>query len=581
MKDRLAENISAVLAALAADSYFPNAAPPNVELTIPKLEAHGDYATNVALIAAKGAGKNPHDVAREIVKRLGDAGGLIERTQIAGPGFINFFLKKAGLFDVIRRVAAERYHFGRVDDGADRRVLVEFVSANPTGPLHIGHGRGAVTGDALSRVLAAAGFHVSREYYINDAGVQIETLGRSTWLRYRQLIDKKNEPLADGLYQGAYIREHARALRAERGGGLTEADIPMIAQFAAGRILKEIEDDLAAIGVTFDHFYSERSLHERGLVRQKLEALKASGLAFEQDGALWFRSTHYGDEKDRVLVKSTGETTYLAADVAYHGDKIDRGFDQLIDIWGADHHGYIARMKAAIGALGRDPHMLTCLLIQMVNLLRGGERVSMSTRAGEFVTLRELTGEVGADATRFFFLMRRHDSQLDFDVDLAKDRSNKNPVFYVQYMHARICSVFAKAAEAGIDVPDADAILAAGAGGDNIGDAMPIVETILAKPKGDAGINLSRLGESEEVQIAQHLAELPNVVRRAALDREPHRLTVYVMELAGMFHPYYFQHRIISDDAELTRTRLAFLWAIRQATRNVLAILGISAPETM
>ncbi len=550
MKDQLAAKIGEALARAAAE-WGVDAPVPDVQLTIPKHADHGDYATNVAMMFAKVAGKNPREIATKLVEQLGYAGGLVRRCDIAGPGFINFFVNTASVFDVVRRIEAEGASFGRTAVGVGRRVLVEFVSANPTGPLHIGHGRGAVVGDALASLLDAAGFAVEREYYVNDAGLQIQTLGRSTYLRYRQLIDGVTGPLEQGLYQGDYMIDHARALRAERGDGVTEADIPEISLWTGARILREILDDLAALGVRFDRCFSEKTLYDAGTVDRALQTLRDGGFAFDEEGALWLDTVRFGDEKNRVLVKSNGEKTYLAGDVAYHANKIDRGFDELIDIWGADHHGYVARMKAAIAALGRDPNALSVLLIQMVSLMRGGERVSMSTRAGEFYTLQELREEVGRDSTRWFFLMRRYDAQLDFDVDLAKERSNKNPVFYVQYMHARICSIFAKAAEAGVSIPRA------------------------------ADVDFAKLTAPEEVEIAQRLAELPNVVTQSALAREPHRLTVYLSELAGLFHPYYFQHRILTDDAALTAARLALCAAVKQATANALAILGINAPETM
>lgn len=550
MKEQLAAKIGEALARSAA-KWGTEAPVPDVQLTIPKHADHGDYATNVAMMFAKTVGKNPREIATALVDELGDAGGLVRRADIAGPGFINLFVNTASVFEVVRRVEAEGSSFGRTTAGAGKRVLVEFVSANPTGPLHIGHGRGAVVGDALASLLDASGFAVEREYYVNDAGLQIQTLGRSTVLRYRQLIDGKSGPLEQGLYQGDYMIDHARALRAERGDGVTDADIPEISLWTGGRILREILDDLAALGVRFDRCFSEKTLYDAGTVDATLSTLRDGGFAFDDEGALWLDTVRFGDEKNRVLVKSNGEKTYLAGDVAYHANKIDRGFDELIDIWGADHHGYVARMKAAIAALGRDPNALSVLLIQMVSLMRGGERVSMSTRAGEFYTLRELREEVGRDSTRWFFLMRRYDAQLDFDVDLAKERSNKNPVFYVQYMHARICSIFAKAAEAGVAIPRA------------------------------ADVDFAKLTAPEEVELAQRLAELPNVVTQSALMREPHRLTVYLSELAGLFHPYYFQHRILTDDAALTAARLALCAAVKRATANALAILGINAPETM
>ncbi len=552
MKDKLIEIIEKAVADFAAKNLPEGVKPPKVGVSIPKHEGQGDYAANIAMPLAGLAKMKPLDIAEKIVAFIAIA-DPIEKIEIAPPGFINFFLKSTGHFDVLGRIEKEGNEYGRVDAGKGRRVLLEFVSANPTGPLHVGHARGAVFGDALAAVMQAGGFDVEKEYYVNDAGLQIKNLGRSTFERYRQLIDGEIKPLEDkNLYQGEYIVDHARVLREQRGDGLTEDDIPEIALWTAGRILDQIRGDLDAIGVNIEVYFSEKSLHDSGAVRKMIEDLRARDLAYDKDGALWFRSEDlWPGDSDRVLIKSGGEATYLTSDIAYHGDKINRGFDEMIDVWGADHHGYIPRMKAAIKALGKEPEMLSCMLIQMVNLTRGDERVSMSTRAGEFVTLREVVDEVGKDAARFFFLMRRHDSQLDFDLDLAKEQSNKNPVFYVQYMHARICSIFKKAAEEGVTVP------------------------------AFADFDAAKLVEPEETQIAQHLLQFPEVVQRAAEQREPHRIPAYLSELAGMFHPYYFKHRIVGDDPALSAARLHLCGAVRRVTQNALALLGINAPETM
>ncbi len=553
MKEKLIAIIQEAVESFAAKHLEEGVKLPQVGVTIPKHKAHGDYATNIAMPLAGIAKMKPRDIAEELVSIIGDGGGLIEKTEIAGPGFINYFVKTGSHFDILRRIEKEGDSFGRVDAGKGIKVLLEFVSANPTGPLHVGHARGAVFGDALASIMNAGGYKVTKEYYINDAGLQIKNLGLSVFERYRQLISDEIKPLENkDLYQGEYIIDHARALREKRGDDLSEEDIPELALWAAERILEEIRGDLAAIGVKIENYFSEKSLHDSGAIKKMLDDLREKDLVYEKDGALWFRSGDLwpGDE-DRVLIKSGGEATYMTSDIAYHAEKIGRGFDEMIDVWGADHHGYIPRMKAAIKALGKPPEMLTLMLIQMVNLTRGSERISMSTRAGKFVTLREVVKEVGKDAARFFFLMRRHDSQLDFDLDLAKEKSNQNPVFYVQYMHARICSIFAKAREGGVEIPSFD------------------------------NIDTASLIESEETQIAQHLSQFPEVVRRAALQREPHRLTRYLSELAGMFHPYYYKHRIVGEDPALSAARLHLCGAVRQVARNALAMIDINAPVSM
>lgn len=523
---------------------------PDIRISIPKERKFGDYSSNLAMILAKKAGMPPRDIAAKLIEILGDGEGIISRAEIAGPGFINFFVDPAGMFDVLKKIEAMGDDYGKSDAGGGRKVQVEFVSANPTGPLHVGHGRNAVYGDTLAAIMNAAGYDTYKEYYINDAGFQIQTLGKSTFLRYRELLDEKID-IPEGYYVGDYLVGVAEKLREEKGDDLAEEDVPEIALFAAEVILGMIRNDCANVGVLFDNWFSEKTLHDAGRISQTLENLKQEKTAYDKDGALWFNTTQYGDDKDRVLIKSDGQKTYFAADVAYHADKYERGFDMAINVWGADHHGYIPRMKAAVMAMGKDPDDLDILLIQLVTLTRGGEVQQMSTRSGQFVPLSELAGEVGKDALRYFYLMRRHDAQLEFDIDLALEQSNKNPVFYVQYMHARVCSIFAKAEKMEVVVPSAE----------------------------DAA--LSRLEQPEEKELARHLAEFPRLIADSARYREPHRLIGYMHELATKFHHYYHHNRVISEDSELTGARLVLCKTARQVLKNALTLAGINAPVTM
>ena len=550
MKSELIKLFDQAARQLIDDGRIRSIPIPEPQVTIPKERKFGDYATNLAMILGKKAGMPPREMAALLVEQIGDGGGMVLRCEIAGPGFVNVFVDQAGMFRILRRIEQEGDRFGRSDVGRKTRIQVEFVSANPTGPLHVGHGRNAIYGDTLARLLDAAGYEVQKEYYVNDAGLQIATLGRSTFLRYRQLLGD-DVTMPEGHYVGDYLIDVATSLRAERGDDLTEQDIPQIALFAADKILNSIRSDLETVGVTFDNWFSEKSLHNENRIDQTLQWLQEKKLAYEKDGALWFATEQYGDDKDRVLVKSDGEKTYFAADVAYHADKYERGFDQVINVWGADHHGYIPRMKAAVQALGRTPDDLDILLIQLVTLTRKGEVQQMSTRAGAFVTLAELGREVGSDALRYFYLMRRHDAQLEFDIDLAREQTNKNPVFYVQYMHARICSIFAKAEQ-----------------------------EKLAQPRFD-DVDVAKLEVAEEKELVRHLAEFPQVVVRAAQHREPHWLIGYLYELANQFHYYYHQNRVICDDVDLTAARLLLCRAARQVLQNGLAMAGIGAPKTM
>ena len=432
--------------------------------------------------------------------------------------------------------------------------MVEFVSANPTGPLHIGHGRGAALGDAVARVLTFTGYEVSREYYINDVGNQMNNLGRATYLRYLELQGRE-QVFPDDLYQGAYVYDVAREIIDQEGDRfLSEAEadaVPFFTRFASDTILQGIKVDLQAFGVEFDTWFSESQLFERGEVQAALEQFRSEGLAYEQDGALWFAASRYDDEKDRVVIKEDGKTTYFASDIAYHRDKVQRGFTHMIDIWGADHHGYIPRMRACLSALGIAEDAFSVILVQMVNLLREGTPVAMSTRSGEFVTLREVIDEVGSDAARFSFLTRRSDAQLDFDLEVAKKQSDENPVYYVQYAHARICSITRVAAEKGIDLP------------------------------GYRDIDAALLTADEELDLIKKLSQFTATISGSARAREPHRVAVYLMELVGQFHSYYNKHRVVTDDQALSSARLYLMNCIKIVLRNGLTLLGVSAPEKM
>jgi arginyl-tRNA synthetase len=527
---------------------------PIIEIT--RDRRFGDYATNVAMVLASGEKTSPRKLAEVIAREILDVDGQkdIERAEVAGPGFINLTMKGFFWERVLKAVLVEGGNYANGTLGRGRKIQVEFVSANPTGPLHVGHGRGAAMGDALANVLDAAGFDVQREYYINDAGNQIQTLGRSVYARYLELCGSETEFPEDG-YRGDYIVRIARGLRDEVGdkylGEDPEAAIEEIARYAADLTLEDIRNDLEEFGVTFDRWFSERTLLEKDEISQTLDELQRSGHLYRQDGALWFRTSAMDDDKDRVVIKADGALTYFASDVAYHRNKYGRGFSRVINIWGADHHGYIARMKAGVMALGRDREDLDVLLVQLVNLQRHGKPVAMSTRAGEFVTLREVREEVGRDAARFIFLTRKADSKLDFDLDLAKEKSTDNPVYYVQYAHARICSIIRNARQQGFGVPDSE----------NTG--------------------ISRLILPEERELIRHLAALPDVIEGAALAMEPHRLTIFLREIATTLHNYYYHHRVLVDDKELSEARLALMVAVKTAVAKALSLLGVSAPERM
>ncbi|GFN34017.1 arginine--tRNA ligase [Paenibacillus xylaniclasticus] len=553
--EQLYANIKTAIAdAVVAAGIAAREELPELVLEVPRDKSHGDLATNAAMQLTKLAKRNPRQIAEAIIAGLDKAAASIESAEIAGPGFINFRLNKSYLYPVVNQVLNAGDNYGRVNDGTGKSVEVEFVSANPTGSLHLGHARGAAVGDALCNVLDFAGYDVTREYYINDAGNQVANLAYSIEARYKQAIGQDAEMPEDG-YHGADIVGFAQELAAQEGDRLLslpdDERFAFFRQYGLERELDKIKRDLARFRVSFDLWYSETSLYEQGLVEQGLEALRATGHVYEEDGATWLNTTQFGDDKNRVLVKNDGSYTYLTPDIAYHRVKYGRGYDRLINIWGADHHGYIPRMKAAMQALGNDPDKLTVLIAQMVSLFQNGEKVKMSKRTGKAVTMEDLMDEVGVDAIRYFFTMRSMDSHLDFDMDLAVSTSNENPVFYVQYAHARICSIFRQAEEQGVTM----------------------------RPLAD--IDLSHLVTEQEYDLLRKLGELPQEVSDAAEQYAPHRLIRYVYDLASQFHSYYRAERVMTDDAEQTQARLALLAATRVVIANVLRLVGVSAPERM
>jgi arginyl-tRNA synthetase len=525
---------------------------PAFEIETPKLAEHGDFASNIALLLASQAKMAPRRLAEILQENLDAPAGLLAKVEIAGPGFINFFIENAFWFGVLPEIHRLGPAYGNSDLGAGKKVQVEFVSANPTGPLHIGHGRGAALGDALANLLAATGHTVAREYYINDVGTQILTLGKSLYYRLRELQGEAVEFPADG-YQGDYMKEMAGEYLAEGGAVPAAPEEPTIrdlGRYAGDRILADIEKDLADFGVRFDRWFSETSLYQEGWVERTFARLRQEGLLYEQEGALWFASSRFGDDKDRVVRRSSGATTYFASDIAYHLHKFERSFDLMVDLWGADHHGYAPRLRAAAQALGFGER-LRIMLVQLVTLLRQGEPVAMTTRGGTFVTLREVIDEVGTDAARFIFLTRRSDAHLDFDLEVAKQQSQENPVYYVQYAHARLASVFRQPGAEGLEELAPDPAL------------------------------FSRLSLPEELELAKRLAAYPEAVEGAAVFLEPHRITYFLTELASQLHSYYYKHRFITEDAELTRARLALVKGVKTVLAHGLGLLGVSAPETM
>ncbi len=554
MKLKLKNIILEAARAAHENGELTSAEIPEPEIEEPKARAHGDFSTNIAMVMASIQKMAPRKIAEAVIAHLDDADGMIARTDIAGPGFLNFYMEKSAWYPVLQEIHDLNERYGFSDMGAGQKIQVEFVSSNPTGPLHIGHGRGAAVGDTIANLLAWCGYDVQKEYYINDSGRQIRTLGQSVLLRYKQLHGQQVEFPAE-CYQGEYIKDIAADLDSLKGRGLLdlpEADALMqCARYAADKILKGMQDDLIAFGVEFDCWFSEQSLYDTGRVKAILAEFRKQGAVYEDQGALWFKTSSFGDEKDRVVLKQDGQTTYFASDIAYHQDKYERGFDRVIDVWGADHHGYIPRMKAAVEACGHRRDQFDVILVQLVNLLRAGQPVAMSTRAGKFETLREVIDEVGRDAARFIFLTRHHESALDFDLELAKEKTNDNPVYYVQYVHARISSIMRKAA------------------GDGQGDAAWDGEAV------------ALLVEPEEIDLIKALARYPEIVRTAARSMEPHRITYYLTSLASAFHSYYNKHRVLVDEPLLRCGRLNLILAVQKVIRNGLTLLGVSAPTKM
>ncbi|MEW6721159.1 MAG: arginine--tRNA ligase, partial [Thermodesulfobacteriota bacterium] len=517
-------------------------------------ESHGDFSTNAAMQIARRLGKKPRPVAEELAAaiREEDREGRIASLEVAGPGFINIVLSEGAWAETLSMALEKGPRFGSSSVGAGETVHIEFVSANPTGPLHVGHGRGAAVGDALARILEFTGHKVVREYYINDVGNQMDNLGRSLLARYRTECGRPTELPADG-YKGEYMIELARELRAEVGdryAELPEAEaLPLFRKEAGERILRGIRDDLESFRVRYDGWFPEKELHEKGEVAGAIEELRGRGLLYESEGATFLRSGELGDEKDRVLVRADGRTTYFAADVAYHRHKMRQGYTRMIDLWGADHHGYVARLRAALRALGGDVSALEILLVQFVTLIRDGKPVQMSTRSGEFTTLREVLDEVGTDAARFFYLLRSFHTHLDFDLTLAKTQARTNPVYYIQYVHARICSIFREAEARG--------------------------EVFSGRPP------LSMLKLPEETGLMKAVARFPDVVSETAKTREPHRIPFYLLEVADLFHAFYHQHRFLGETPERTHARLALAGAVKTVVETGLSLIGVTAPERM
>ena len=586
IKEHILQLLNDAIALCQQNQSLPTELEYSLQLERTRDASHGDHACNVALMLAKQARAKPRDIATQIVEALSSS-DVIQKVEIAGPGFINFFVSQASTLNVIPDVLQNKEHYGHSDIGAGKRVQVEFVSANPTGPLHVGHGRGAAYGAAIADLLEAVGYEVHREYYVNDAGRQMDILATSVWLRYLELCGE-DLPFPVNGYKGDYVWDVAAKLHRENAdkfqhswneiaadlpadeidGGDKELYIDALIRSAQSLlgdenyrfvfdtglnyILADIKDDLGHFGIQYETWFSERSLTSTGDVDKAVQRLVDKGFTYEKGGATWFKSTEFGDEKDRVLVRDNGQSTYFASDVAYHMNKLERGYDRVIDVWGADHHGYVPRVKAALQALGDDVEKLDVLLVQFAILYRGGEKAQMSTRSGEFVTLRQLRKEVGSDAARFFYVMRKCEQHLDFDLDLAKSQSSDNPMYYIQYAHARVCSVMRTLEEKGL------------------------------KYDQQTGLdNLSQLVESHEESLITRLTRYPELLQNAAMQHEPHQLAHYLRDLANELHTYYNAHQFIVDEAEIRNARLTLIIAVRQVIANGLGLLGVSAPESM
>jgi len=585
MKEIISELVQSIITDLSSEKVIPEDLSYKINIDATKDKSHGDFASNIALVLAKQAKMPPRKLAEFIIdKLLQSKHKSIEKIDIAGPGFINFFVSSASNFSAIQNILTQKSEYGRSNIGAGKHYQVEFVSANPTGPLHVGHGRGAAYGASVADLLEAAGYQVTREYYVNDAGRQMNILAASVWLRYIESFFEELVFPVNG-YKGAYVHDIAATLKLEHGdrfkhsletifadlpkdeceGGdkeiyidaiisrakiLLSEDFTLVFDKGLNSIVADIQDDLSGFGVNYQNWFSEASLNES--IDASLRQLDENGYLYEQDGATWFRSTHFGDDKDRVVKRDNGETTYFASDIAYHLNKFNRGFDKVINIWGADHHGYIPRVKAALEALKIDPNKLDVRLVQFAILYRGKERVQMSTRSGSFVTLRELREEVGNDAARFFYVTRKAEQHMDFDLDLAKSQSKDNPVYYIQYAHARISSMLRKLDEMELEI-DTDQGLAA----------------------------LSNSKSENEVDLAKRLGNYPEQLENAATDLEPHILTHYLRDLASEFHTYYNSNKVLVDDAETRNTRITLSLAVKQVLKNGLELLGVNAPDEM
>jgi arginyl-tRNA synthetase len=555
MRSHLRELLTQAIEKTAKGGELNSTELPPLLLEPPKQREFGDLATNIAMLWAQKAKKPPRVIAGMILKNLEDPHGLLARKEIAGPGFLNFTFSSQFYYQRLRELAEAKE--GNLNIGRGRKVQVEIASVNPTGPLHVGHGRVAVIGDVLSRLHQAVGFEVEREYYVNDAGKQMENLGRSLYARYQELLGVPSEFPVDG-YPGDYVKELAETVKSENGSKFTavseDAAIEFFTRYGGDALLQTIKNQLEEFGIHFDSFFSEKALRERNEVVETIELLRSRGLIYAQDGAEWFRSTEFGDDKDRTVIKSDGELTYFASDIAYHRNKFERKFNKLINVWGADHHGYVPRLKAAMQGLGYEPSILQVVLVQMVQLTRGGEPVRMGKRTGEFVSLEEVLQEVGRDAARFFFLMRKSDSHLDFDLELAKRQSSDNPVFYVQYAHARVCSIFEQARKTGI---------------------------LAGMVRSDPPVTLERLKLGEELELIRQMVQFNDVLEDSVRELEPHRMVFYLLELAGEFHRYYNRFRVISDDLGLSHARLFLVQNVQKTIRRGLEILGVEAPMKM
>lgn len=555
MKETVKDQIANALARAKENGDLSLPEMPEIVIEEPKDEKLGDFATTLAMQLARSEKKNPKAIAETICGFLNDGATLIESAEVGGPGFINIKMSADFFRSRLKEAILQGREFGQTDVGGRKKVLLEFVSANPTGPLHVGHGRGAAVGHALSCLLKKGGFDVSTEYYINDVGNQMNNLGRSTWIRYKELLGKKVEFPNDG-YKGDYIKDIAQEIIDTDGSSHLDKNdedaLTFFRKYSMDSILEGIRNDLKEFRVEFDRWFSEASLDNEGdSVNKSIEWLREKGFVYEKDGATWVKTSQFKDDSDRVIIKQGGERTYFCSDIAYHKNKVDRGYDLILDLWGADHHGYVPRMQSVLQAMGYDDEVFKVLLVQFVSLKRGGQKISMSTRSGEFETLADVVAEVGVDATRFFFLMRSSDSHLDFDLDLAKKESPENPVYYIQYAHARICSVFRTAEEQ--DIPMSDL----------------------------ASADLSLLKEEEEFTLIKKILSYPACIGKSALSLEIHRIAFYLQELVSLFHSYYKKHRVVTENHEQTLTRLLLLDCLRNVIASGLGILGVSAPDKM